>query len=60
MGITEYQPIPDFNSAIQVKPHSFEAYSNRKLAYAVEGDFDRAIADYDRAIALKPDYAPAK
>jgi tetratricopeptide (TPR) repeat protein len=35
------------------------AHNNRGGAYANKGDFDRAIADYTRAIDLKPDYAVA-
>ena len=29
------------------------------MAYYDKGDYDRAIADYDKAIQLKPDYAAA-
>ena len=39
-----------------------EAYNNRGNAYCKrsgEGDHDRAIADYDKAIKLDPDYALA-
>jgi tetratricopeptide (TPR) repeat protein len=35
------------------------AYYNRASAYQTKGDLDRAIADYDQAITLKPDYAAA-
>ena len=35
------------------------AYYNRASAYQTKGDVDRAIADYDTAITLKPDYAAA-
>jgi tetratricopeptide (TPR) repeat protein len=35
------------------------AYYNRACAYQTKGDVDRAIADYDQAITLKPDYAAA-
>jgi tetratricopeptide (TPR) repeat protein len=35
------------------------AYYNRASAYQTKGDADRAIADYDKAITLKPDYAAA-
>ena len=33
------------------------ALNNRGFAYDVKGDHDRAIADYNEAIRLKPDYA---
>src|SRR5215831_3580569 len=35
------------------------AFTNRGLAYRAQGDFDRAIADYDAAIKLDPGYAVA-
>jgi tetratricopeptide (TPR) repeat protein len=34
-------------------------YYNRASAYQTKGDVDRAVADYDQAITLKPDYAAA-
>ena len=35
------------------------AYNNRGLVYLKKGDLKKAIEDYTRAIALKPDYALA-
>ena len=35
------------------------AYNNRGNAYKANGDLDRAIADYNQAIALDPKYALA-
>ena len=35
------------------------AYYNRASAYQTKGDVDRAIADYNQAVTLKPDYAAA-
>ena len=35
------------------------AYNNRGNAYLVKHQYDRAIADYDAAIRLKPDFAVA-
>lgn len=35
------------------------AFVNRGLAYFAKGDDDHALADYDRAIALKPDFESA-
>jgi len=35
------------------------AYSNRGTAYFNEGEYDRAIKDFDRAIGLLPKYADA-
>ena len=34
-------------------------YNSRGIAYGRKGDLDRAIADFDQAIGLKPDYADA-
>ena len=36
-----------------------EAYNNRGFAYYLKGDAERAIADYTRAIALRPNYPKA-
>jgi tetratricopeptide (TPR) repeat protein len=35
------------------------AYNNRGNAYSVKGDKDRAIADYNQAIKLDPNFAMA-
>ncbi len=35
------------------------ALNNRGIAYRNQGKYDRAIADFDEAIKLKPDYAVA-
>ncbi len=35
------------------------AYGMRALAYSLRGAFDQALADYDKAIDLNPDYAVA-
>jgi tetratricopeptide (TPR) repeat protein len=37
--------------------HATWAYNNRGVAYQAKGDNDRAIADYNQAIALDPKYA---
>jgi tetratricopeptide (TPR) repeat protein len=44
---------------IQRNPKDVVAYHNRGDAYALEGDIDRAISDYTKAIELNPNYAPA-
>src|SRR6266511_3731541 len=31
-----------------------EAFNNRAIGYRLKGEYDRAIADYDQAIKLKP------
>ena len=45
--------------ALQAKPDDAIAYYNRGATYKLKGDFDRAIADFSKAIELKPDYAAA-
>jgi len=35
------------------------AYSNRGITYSDKSDFDRAILDYEQALALNPNLAPA-
>jgi len=46
-------------SVIGRKPDDAIAYYNRGATYKLKGDFDRAIADFSKAIELKPDYAAA-
>ena len=55
-----------FSSAIDSIPTDITVTANpaeanyfRGNAYHYKGDYDRAIADWDRAIQLKPDYADA-
>lgn len=36
-----------------------ETYYNRGLAHSKKGELDKAIADYTKAIELKPDFADA-
>ncbi len=41
------------------RKHRAAAYNNRGNAYRKNSEVDRAIADFDKAIALKPNYATA-
>lgn len=50
--------IKAYSHSIKLKP-DFAAYNNRGIAYGKKGEHDRAIQDYDKAIALKLDYAEA-
>jgi len=43
------------SKAIDLKSKHFVAYSSRGLAYHFKGNYDMAIADFDKAIDLKPD-----
>src|SRR5882724_1852333 len=46
--------IEKLNQVIELKPDFAEAWYRRGNAYAALGDEDRALADYDRTIALNP------
>ena len=46
--------IEKLNQVIELKPEFAEAWNRRGNAYAALGDEDRALADYERAIALNP------
>jgi tetratricopeptide (TPR) repeat protein len=54
------QAIADFTETIQREAGYYLAYFHRADAYARKGDRDAAIADYRRALALKPDEAVKK
>jgi lipoprotein NlpI len=40
-------------------PELVGAFANRGMAYAIKGEYDRAIADFDEAIRLNPNIAQA-
>ena len=40
-------------------PIMLTPYNNRGVAYDDKGEFDRAVADYNKAIDLNPDYVDA-
>jgi len=46
------------NNSEQI-PETAEAYNNRGDAKRVKGDLKGALADFDKAIELKPDLAAA-
>ena len=54
------QAIADLTQAIQREAGYYVSYFYRANAYAQKGDRDSAIADYRRALALKPDEAVKK
>ena len=43
----------------EVNKECAETYYNRGLAHSKKGELELAIADYTKAIELKPDYADA-
>ena len=49
--------IEDYDTVIEMKPDSVEAYIHRGLAYHHKGEYDRAIGDFTKVIELKPNYA---
>lgn len=52
------QAITDFTEAIRLRSHA-GLYLERGQAHAALNDWERAIADFDRAIELEPDLAEA-
>jgi len=46
-------------SSCQINPQDGTAYLNRGNAHAKQGDYEKAIADYDRAIQIDPQDAMA-
>lgn len=52
----EYQgALKDYNAAMELKPELPEAYVSRGNLWFLAGNFDRAITDYDKALALNLD-----
>jgi tetratricopeptide (TPR) repeat protein len=54
--------IPETKQTIDLtlqEPGNADAYNNRGYSKQIKGDFDGAIADYSKAIELKPDFALA-
>jgi len=47
----------DYNRAIALVDDDPNMFNDRGNSYAAFGDLDRALADFDKAVALKPDYA---
>ena len=46
--------IADESEAIKLDPSEPAYFDNRGLSYAEEGDYDRAIIDYNEAISISP------
>ena len=48
-----------FGHALNVTDNNHVAYYSRGTAYAALGNYEQALKDYDRAIGIEPNYAPA-
>jgi tetratricopeptide (TPR) repeat protein len=53
------QAIRDLTAAGKLEPKYYQAFYNRGLAYERKGVLDSAAMDHQRALKIKPDYAPA-
>ena len=53
------EAVDTFDKAIEYRPDSADAYSNRGNALKELRLFEEAVASYDKAIQLKPDYPEA-
>jgi protein O-mannosyl-transferase len=50
------EAVEDFTVAIDINPQSLLAYQNRGLAYLLNHNFDKALADYNRYLELMSSY----
>src|SRR5207249_3594570 len=48
--------VSKFTDAIKLDPKNYSAHNNRGLSYREKGDFDAAIADFNSALKIKPDW----
>ena len=53
------QAAEDFETAIKYAPTNWRTRHNFAIALAMSGDYSRGIAEFTRAITIKPDYANA-
>jgi lipoprotein NlpI len=44
----------NYDKTAELTPQNPRAYSNRGVAYTDEGNYDQAISDFNRVIALDP------
>ncbi len=54
------KPIENYTKRIELKPNDADAYNNRGIAYKNKGDYDRAIADFQKALEKAPNNKTAK
>ncbi len=48
--------ITEFNDVIRINPMNYRAFYNRGLAQERMGKMSEALSDYNRALAIKPDF----
>jgi tetratricopeptide (TPR) repeat protein len=56
IGNNSSEALEYLNRAIQIEPNNANAYANRGMARFNLQDYEGAIADYDRSIALDPNH----
>jgi uncharacterized protein (TIGR02145 family) len=52
--LSGYPVVAFYDMAIQLIPNYVEAYNSRGIAYHINGDFEKAIADYNMVLKLNP------
>jgi len=45
----------DYSEILRLNPQFYKAYNNRAELYFTRGQYERALADYEQATALRPD-----
>lgn len=50
--------LADLNAALALGPNT-DAFTNRAVIYRSQGQLDQALADYDQALGIDPDFVPA-
>jgi tetratricopeptide (TPR) repeat protein len=53
-AVTIDKAVEHFTDAINSNPSNSDSYNRRAEAYLLKKDYDKAIADYDKAISLAP------
>ena len=51
--------LDDFNKALHSNPYFADAYNERGNIWRLDGDFGRAIEEYDAAISIEPEHDAA-
>jgi tetratricopeptide (TPR) repeat protein len=53
------QAIADYTQSIQLNSQDVQVYNNRAYTYKLLHQYDKALPDLDKAIAIRPDYVNA-